>query len=67
MNYNFTLNGQTYRIRKDHRDMLQGIITAARETGDTSAVQAFIELSVRTGSVEKVAGNRRASERRCNQ
>ena len=47
----FEINGTNYRTDADTLNVLRGIMQAARDSGDASAVQAVMALGVSTGRI----------------
>ena len=48
---NFEINGTKYRTDAETLNVLRGIMQAARDSGDASAVQAVMALGLTTGRI----------------
>lgn len=50
----FTLNGKAYRTDLETLEVLRSVIEMARESGDSSAVIAIVELGQMTGRIQEI-------------
>ncbi len=50
----FELNGKAYRTDLETLKVLRITIPGVKETGDTSALQAVLELGLLTGRIEEI-------------
>lgn len=51
INYEFSLNGQTYRTDAETIEVIRSVMPAAKATGDGSAVAAIMSLGLATGCI----------------